>query len=168
MGKSKVTFNLDFEKKLNTIMNKKTALVVGNVIEKEMKKSISKGLSPVKGVGRFVPYAIQRGIPNGYPTGIVGKNKRPINLKLTGEFLKSLTHFTKRSGSGFEAKIGFKIVNKRISALFETHNEGKHPHVPQRRFVPTKKGERFLVSIERKYIAIITKRLNDVLKSTNN
>ena len=58
---------------------------LGTMVVEESKKMIRAGISPVKGVGRFVGYKD----PEKYPG--TRKPARPVNLTLTGEMVDSLS-----------------------------------------------------------------------------
>lgn len=94
---------------------------------------ISKGISPVKGERRFMPYsesylaAIEA---DRYPN----KSKRPVNLKLTGKMLDSL--YIKASGDSVE--IGFTDEK---ADFHNTQGAGKKKAI--RRLLPTNGGEVF-------------------------
>jgi len=111
----------------------------------EIKQSIERGVSPVKGEGRFAKYS------ESYGDAIkAGKYKpkrvRPVNLKLTGVLLNSLKVLVIKSG----LRISFD--NK----LADIHNrEGAGKSKTKRRMLPTNNGEQFSRSI--------TMRMKEVL-----
>ena len=115
------------------------------VLEKEIAGSILRGVSPVKGFGRFPKYS------DSYRKQIIKdrelrKRPSPVNLKLTGELLKSL--FVKVTPKGL--LIGFD------NFLADIHNrEGAGKKKVVRRMLPTKQGEQFN--------KVITTRLKQVL-----
>jgi hypothetical protein len=112
---------------------------------KEIVKSIERGVSPVKGFGRFVKYstAYLDKIRSGTYRS---KRIRPVNLKLTGELLKSLSVSITKNG------LSISFDNK----LADIHNrEGAGKSKTVRRMLPTNKGEQFSRSI--------TTRLKEVL-----
>lgn len=127
-------------KDLERPLNKKESNDMGSQVIKEMKNLVSKGISPIVGAGlskRFEPYhgsyrkqIKDRGRVDGYRKAL-----RPVNLKLSGAFLKSLRRtVTKRSGGGWDTVIGF---NDELSEDKETgHREGannqrKRPIIPE-------------------------------------
>ena len=141
----------------------------------KMKKFIAVGKSPVKGVGRFDAYAAQRlGTQKGdakskYPWPqrkgkYPGKKIRPINLHLSGKFLKQLTHWVVSKN---KISFGFNSPDEKTKKLIETHNEGKHPDVPMRRFLPTRKGEDLVVSVKRKTLETLQLEVNKVVQKSN-
>lgn len=213
---AKVKVNFDAMK--TNIMNKETARKIGVVITGTSKRMISKGLSPVKGEGRFESYAAQRASAGAkkikkslkskagrakasqiikakeqgsYPWTVMdrfpGKQVRPVNLSLNGWYLKHLrwwhiNGFKTAMSNAFSSgpkktvivNVGFSSSSqtyskppKRVEEMFETHNEGMHKHVPQRKHLPTGMGETFNVSIMRDVKKIIEKRVSDVVKFMN-
>lgn len=112
---------------------------VRGTLKKEITRSIERGVSPVKGQGRFEGYSdyyleqIKAGEYKEY-----GKKKRPVNLKLTGELLKSLI---------------VEVTSKGLSIMFTSplaykHNtKGVGRKNTRRRMLPTEEGEEFSRSI---------------------
>ena len=69
------------------------------IIIKEVRETIERGNSPVKGYGRFVEYSdvYKEAIKSGrYKSE--GKKNRPVNLTLTGKMLNSLIDRTTKTG----------------------------------------------------------------------
>lgn len=122
------------------------------VLREETLKSIRRGVSPVRGFGRFEPYS------ETYKTAIKkkrypGKRRiRPINLTLTGEMLKSIFSKVKKNSViiGFDNKLA--DIHNRLGA-------GKSKVV--RRLLPTNEGEKFT----RKITSELSKRLTKIAKS---
>ena len=114
---------------------------------KEIVKSIERGVSPVKGFGRFVKYSrVYRDAIKSKRYSKFAKRVRPVNLKLSGELLKSLLVKITKPG------ISISFDNK----LADIHNrEGAGKSKTVRRILPTKPGEQFSRSI--------TTRLKEVL-----
>ena len=185
---SKVKLRLDGLKKIKKLDHGRVA---SSTVD-EMKRFIAAGESPVKGIGRFTPYKASRvsseiktfaktvrsdqgnyyrkiakvalskynfypnSVRNKYPS----KTITPVNLYLSGEFLNSLTHRALKAGS----EIGHIKANARTRNLFETHNEGLNKNVPQRRYLPTKRGEKFVVSIMRLIKNLYAANIKAILK----
>jgi len=146
------------EKKLNSIrvpIDRRTADSIGTVVLREMKSMILKGLSPIQGRGRFEKYKN----PKKYP----GKRKRPrpVNLKLTGEFLKSLTADEKSSQTGWNTEISFG--NNQLSKDKEDGHRNRAGGQPSRPIIP-EGNETFAVRIKRKYIKLYKERIRKLLK----
>lgn len=179
----KVKFNFKIDKKLiaKNIMGPTTSRKIGTSVVRDLKKFISKGRSPIKRGSRFVAYASQRikekrNKRKRYPLSVQDefpdKRVRPVNLKLSGEFLKNLTWWRTRLGGllkiGMSKSTGRRSrPSKKILAMFKTHNEGTHKDVPQRKFLPTNRGEQLAVTIERNIKKISEKRINDIIRKEN-
>jgi len=175
MAKVKVKIDLDIidDLKAEIILNRVTQKKVWRIIVNAMADSISKGLSPVRGVGRFKAYAEQRDADDKkYPKSIRGKhpNKktRPVNLNLTGALIKHLTSSSFESGTG-SFDISMENGSSKIADIAEAHNNGtlESKNVPKRQFIPNNKKDEFTVSIVRLYTAEIEKRINELIKKSN-
>ena len=129
---------------------------VGRMTILEMKKMITVGLSPIRGNKRFPRYKN----PAKYP-----KNKKPrtpVNLTLTGDFLRALTYDTRPSTSGYATEIYYA---GREDVKEQGHREGANGQ-PERPTVPMGKEE-FAVRIERVYARIYRDRIREILKRKN-
>lgn len=73
---------------------------IGNSVTDNMRDFISKGISPIQGKGRFPAYKN----PKSYPGK--KKNARPVNLELSGDFLKSL-YSKGKTGINPQIEIGY-------------------------------------------------------------
>ncbi len=221
MAKTKVTLKWNGSLKPfaeGSIVDTQTASLIGTVVETMSKRVISTGLSPVLGVGRFVPYvgqgafseitkllkeaqkrrftrlsesakraqsanlkklvARQRSaamsqakaqadrIKNRfYPYSAMkkypDKKVKPVNLYLDGSFLDTLTHAPRPNGIEF----GHLFPDAKTKDLFEAHNEGLNKYVPQRKYLPNKKGELFIVSIMRAIRNVYSQRIKSIINS---
>ena len=139
MARSKVTFDTKALKADIEKYQSKAKEEAKQYLEKEIPAEILGGRSPVKGFGRFARYSdtyleqIKNGKYKEY-----GKKKRPVNLKLTGELLKSF--FVKVTSRGLE--MGFD------NELADIHNrKGAGKSGTARRMLPTNPGESFNRSI---------------------
>lgn len=135
-------------------VEKSDATEIGQKVTEEMKNLISKGISPILSEGRFPGYKN----PEKYPGKL--KNKRPVNLKLSGDFLNALTFKEVTSKSGFATQIFYKGESEDLKE--KGHREGangqlKRPTIPQR-------GEEFAARIKRLYSKIYKDRINQILK----
>lgn len=134
--------------KVNHALNKATSIVLPPLIT----KSIQSGLSPVKGVGRFVKYstsyvtAIKKGYVKDKP------RPRPVNLTQSGTLLKSL--FSRYSRDS--AVIGF------ADEKADYHNKGTDT-IPRRAMLPTSSGEEFNASITLRLRQVATAVINKIL-----
>lgn len=98
---------------------------LSNFLVSEMKRYISQGISPITGK-RFQAYKD----PKKYP----GKQKpqRPVNLKLTGQFLKSLVGKIK-AGKSPEISISFNnslAEKKELGHREGANSQRKRPIIP--------------------------------------
>jgi hypothetical protein len=144
----------------------KLANELGSEIILGIKKAVKSGLSPVAGYGRFIGYKGQiEGNKNKYPYNadpIYGKKVRPVNLTLSGDMLGSIYHKL-LDKTTLEIGIDDPVQVKKA----EAHNEGLHPDVPIRKFLPTWDGEVFIVSIQRRILDIVRQRISDMIKTSN-
>lgn len=140
----------------------------GDIVIGDMKHHIERGLSPVKGWGRFQGYKAQ-GAKNkkGYPYNVQDeypdKKVRPVNLKLSGKMQSAIEARPHPKAPGFT--IG--IFNKEELKKAETHNEGTNPNVPQRKFIPTAKGEEFTPTIMRTIKEVVRDIVAGIIDKTN-
>lgn len=109
-------------------LSKRSLNKVGNELIAEMKDNIAKGISPITG-RRFPGYKK----PSRYPGD--QKPARPVNLKLSGEFLDDMTT-DERSGSKPSITLYYK--GKDSDDKERGHREGangqpKRPTIPQGR-----------------------------------
>lgn len=141
-------------------ITKRDAEEAAKVIEAEMKALIAKGDSPIAGRGKFEPYRGQyrsRIAKYGY-ISVRGtkyrKSLRPINLKLTGEFLNTLQGRASKSAKfGFEAQVGFFGPGSGKSRKKEQgHREGANGQA-ERPIIP-RDGEKFHRRIVEKYLKV--------------
>ncbi len=155
---AKVTVKVKFDSDIFTNSLKEE---VGTAIVDEIKNFAAAGQSAVRGEGRFEQYSGQSD-PKKYPNNVKGKypgkKLRPVNLSLSGEYLKSLKAVVKNNS------IGISITGAKNLLKFQTHNEGTNPNVPERRILPSRQGESFAVSIERIYIDLMSKIVSDRLR----
>ena len=119
-----------------------------------VRDSIKRGVSPVKGFGRFQQYSesykahIKKKKPN-------GKRIRPINLTLTGALMRSL--FVKVLKNS--VVIGF---DNKLANIHNKEGAGKSKVI--RRMLPTNKGEKFSRSITIRLSEALTKVARGIFK----
>lgn len=178
MAKPKVTLKLDpaLERAVkNGVIDANTGKDLGDKVVEAMKESIARGVSPVKGEGRFIAYAAQRSSGGSgessfnkskYPYSVMSKypfkKLRPVNLYLGGGFIESITSRAKKN----IIEIGHINFPKGIRDLFEAHNEGLNKNVPQRKYLPNKQGDEFVVSIMRLIKDIVSERIKNIIKGS--
>lgn len=141
------------------VLKKSEAKSLGVAVEKEMKKLIAKGLSPVRGNGldkEFPPYKD----PDKYPGK--RKAKSPVNLKLTGHQLKNLKNIAVKIGKSWTASVGYD--NAFAKKKEDGHSTGGIKGVndqPRRPTIPRiQNGESFATPI----LNAILKKLRQILR----
>jgi len=161
--KTKVRF--DILKEIKTMSNKRLQKSLGETILNRMRAFIAAGFSPVRGQGRYRPYAVQREDAVGdYPEGI--KPAQPVNLRLDGEMLDSLAW--KTTDNKNKITIGLhRDTDSEVLVRAEVHNDGTRDDIPRRAFIPDKTGEEFIVTISSATKKVYEKRLNDIIKKSN-
>ena len=118
---------------------------IGTALIKAMKASIAKGISPITDGKRFPAYKN----PSKYPGSktikkkFPKKRKRPVNLLLSGKFLRDLTFNTKK---GKTPNITIRFKTKLSRDKEEGHRKGVNKQ-PKRPIIP-KATERFSERIE--------------------
>lgn len=139
---------------------------IGDGIVDQMKILIAKGISPIKGFGRFPAYKwaskkslarksgsargkkLNRQFQNKYPYSarkdFPDKRERPVNLKLSGQFLENLIARVK----GKTIEIGF--FEKPWTEYEQGHREGVNGQ-PPRPIIP-ENGEEFGETIYRRLV----------------
>lgn len=182
MARARVTLKLDGSLKAfaeNSVVTSEVQDELGSITLRLMLDVISKGLSPVDGVGRFEKYVAQRKVAPAskgrsrkdvstqrkrlYPFSVQktypNKTLSPVNLYLDGTFLNSLTY--RGTANGIE--LGHISPSAKTEALFEAHNEGLNKNVPQRKYLPNKRGEVFIVTIMRAIINVYSQRIKNII-----
>lgn len=184
---SKVTFTVKGVLKdisEGKLLTKSNLDEIGRETVTEMKDFISKGISPVKGVGRFEAYSAVRNSSGNKPTNRYPLDKQtqqinpskkinPVNLSLTGKHMRTLSHkATPRQDSAktsYGVQIGHINPDAETMEKFLTHNEGKYASstekIPQRKYLPTGPGSEFIVSIARMIKGIYSKQIKAIIKS---
>ena len=123
---------------------------VGRGIVENMKRIIAAGSSPIRGSGIAARFAAYKD-PAKYP----GKRKpsSPVNLKLSGDFLKDLGYIVKSGRKGYVAEVGYS-TDKSI-AKESGHREGVNGQ-PSRPTIPDyTRGEDFASSVIDAYRKVI-------------
>lgn len=150
--------------KIADVMTRDVADEIGKETIVEMKNLISRGISPIRGAGRFPGY-LRANEPDGYPNRVpkeLNKKKRPVNLKLEGHFLESMKFETKKIGSQFKTTIFFDTDLSKLKE--QGHREGangqpKRPTIPQ-----ADQGQTFAISIQKKIIDIINTAIQKIIR----
>lgn len=166
MAGIKVKVNLSIIKDIRKLTSSKYTDPIAESILDQMKDVISTGLSPIRGFGRFEAYKAQSrnrgGKKTGYPynvqTKFPGKKVRPVNLELSGDMLDALDYKNVRDG------IELSIYKKAEAEKAKTHQQGTDL-VPQRRFIPSTKGEQFITSITVSIKKMFVEALDKIIRS---
>lgn len=168
MAKHKVKLKFDGSIKVlkTNLVDNKTQNTLGEAVIEMMKDAMSKGLSPVKGFGRFIGYSSQRNNnKSSYPFNVKhkypSKKVRPVNLKLSGDLYDSIGFKGIKQG----VEIGHINMTSEIKEKFEKHNEGSDILVPQRKYLPNKRGETFIVTIMQMIKYIYTERIKFIINN---
>lgn len=160
--KSKVTVKFTALDSIKKYLRDKGDQETGEVVISEMKKAIASGLSPVRNFGRFEEYAAQKkgwGYPLSVKKQFPDKSLRPVNLKLSGDMLDSLD--TKKTKGGVEVGV-FAPDQAQKAKKHQAGDPGVN--LPQRRFIPARKGEEFIVTITRAIRDSFAKAVDRALK----
>lgn len=145
------------KKKLEQIqlpLDKDTATKIGKEVVTEMKDMISKGISPIQSVGRFEGYKN----PEKYPGD--RKPKRPVNLRLTGDFLNNLKFQVISQAKDYFVRVGFF---DRDSQLKEEGHRVGHNRQPKRPTIP-EGNEQLAQRIQRIISGLLRERIRQIIK----
>lgn len=119
--------------------------IVDIIVEK-----ITSGLSPVKGQNRYKKYSDKYSEQKG--------RKQPVDLVKTGKMLENLRARQTAKGS---IVLEFPSAKERNKAI--GHNEGSN-NLPQRKILPSKRGETFKKDILNKILKIVEKAINKAIR----
>lgn len=162
---TKVKLKLEPLRKLIQEMPLKVAVASNREIAKTIRQKIldlvSRGISPIEGKGRFPGYSASTSDKKRYPDTVKGKfpskRRRPVNLELSGKFLRSLKSYVKTRNV---IEVGF--LDKYGKDLEQGHREGAKGQ-PQRPIIPSG-SEQFALSIKAVIIKIYRDSVLDYLK----
>lgn len=143
---------------LSKITKKDLKSTSENVVEL-IKKLISKGISPIKGKSRFPAYKDPEVYPKKVRKRFPSKRTRPVNLKLSGKFLKNLKAKI-RQGKNPSITIGF--FDSYGETLETGHREGANTQ-PERPIIPIE-NEEFKEQVERELRTELTKIIKQRLR----
>lgn len=134
---------------------------LGNDIVDEMKGMIAKGISPIKGEGRFPAYKNPK---TGYPSTVrsqySSKRNTPVNLYLSGDFMDNLKPVIKKAGKVFKIEIGYH--DPREAKKEKGHREGANTQ-PKRPTIPIN-GENFAQRIQDVILVAAKKAISRIIK----
>lgn len=174
---ARVSTDFKLARGLTDRLTQREAKIIGEATVYEMKKMIASGQSPVKGEGRFPAYAAQRKGKGRYPDSVrkqyPSKRRRPVNLFLSGDYLKYLRWWLPPNkghvGIGFTGNTGKKTgIPASIRDKFLTHNEGQDENVPQRKHLPNAQGDQFARSVTSAYFKAVERVIAIWITEMNN
>lgn len=125
----------------------------------EMQSLIAKGISPVRGEGRFTGYS--ESYPSKWHQRTYGKKKRPVNLRLSGDMLSNLTYKIVKVGSRSAVEIFFKSAKSSGQKLSPEEKFQKNQKT--RPLLPTS-GKGFALSIQEIVVRHYNEAINAFLK----
>lgn len=146
--------------KLGQGLSREEATEIGRGTLRAILDLVERGISPIRGGGlggKFPPYKN----PKRYP----GKRKphTPVNLWLSGKFLRSLKYRVLRFGKGYVAEIGF---TSELSELKERGHRERANGQPKRPIIPVAtNGERFARLVEDAYLKVVSQHIKRLVKS---
>lgn len=131
-----------FKKLLESVQSARNLEELGRVAVDQMRLSLERGISPIRGERRLENYS--ESYSNAIKKGWLeyAKNVRPVNLILSGNMIAAIDY---KAQKGL-LEVG--IWDPEMAELAGYHQDGTKK-MPARRFVPTKKGESFTVTIDR-------------------
>lgn len=142
-----------FERLIEAVNSVRNLQELGAVAVKEMRLSLERGISPVRGERRFAAYSASytEAIKKGWLEH--EKKVRPVNLILSGRMLRSIEY---KAQKGL-LEVG--IWDAEMVELAGYHQEGT-PNMPQRKFIPDTQGEYLTVTIDRALINKLKEIIN--------
>lgn len=137
---------------------------LGEEVVEEIRRITARGLSPIRKEGRFPAYKRAKdkdGYPNNVKNKYPDKKKRPVNLRLSGDFMRNLRAKNVKkdrfSFAGFHIvgiTIGWKSRKDQLKE--EGHREGVNGQ-PKRPIIPTD-DEEFSPKIKKIIVEFFEKR----------
>lgn len=173
MARIKRSLKTEFDKKLSDgmkKMSKQELMQVGEEILEQILDDVSKGVSPIKGRGRFPRYKDTDKYPGDKNSEtrkkFPNKRSRPVNLWLSGDFLSNLEAFTKSNWRkdifgrlGYSLFVGFR---DQLSKLKEKgHRDGVNGQ-PERPIIPEGNEEfskKYLLRLKDGIAKVLNKKL---------
>lgn len=147
---------------LQAPLKQSEARQLGDVVVDAMREDIEGGNSTIKGRGKFPAYRgeYRRRIQKYGRIGKFSKKLRPVNLTLTGEFLKNLKVQVRKVKQGYAPLLGF--FETREQKMEEGHRTG-HNGQAKRPIIPAR-NEVFTVKIQRVYLDLISRAIAKIAK----
>lgn len=131
-----------------------TATAIGKIAVQGIKEFTEVGTSPIRGKLRFAAYIN----PTRYPGN--RKPRRPVNLRLSGDFMDALTYKLSKDSSGYSVNVGY--FDTKNAKKEQGHREGANGQ-PKRPTIPVQ-GEDFNVTIQTAMEARYALEANKILK----
>lgn len=140
-------------------LRKQDTQKMGREVVLEMKRLIAKGESPITGPGIPSKFPAYKN-PNRYPGN--RKPHRPVNLKLTGAFLKALGFRSFQISRRWFASVGFDSRKEQRKEL--GHREGANGQ-PKRPIIPNpSQGEKFKRKVQNKILEVARMSVRRVVR----
>lgn len=143
-------------------MRAKDAKALGAIVIAGMKDLISKGISPIAGMGRFPAYKNPR---MGYPSTVrkeyPSKRNTPVNLYLSGDFIAALNAQVQTIGSAARTIVGY--FDSKEAKKEKGHREGANTQ-PKRPTIPSG-SETFAQRIQVEILKFTRETLDRIIKS---
>lgn len=120
---------------LDQAINANDARELGETVILKMKNFISKGVSPVGDGIRYQGY-LRSNDPNGYPSSVRNrfpdKRARPVNLRLSGDFLNDLDVKVRSNVGGYAPEVGYftQLSGLKEQGHREAINQPPRPTLP--------------------------------------
>ena len=148
-------FEIELKKELEKVaslnrISKRDLDSMGRLLVTQMKETIAGGVSPITGQ-RFPKYKNPRKYPGNR------KPKSPVNLKLSGEFLKNLLF---RSRKGSNPSVTVYIRGRENQKKEEGHRDGANGQ-PKRPIIPEGRED-----FSRKISIAFLKKFQEILDNT--
>lgn len=142
---------------MSSPIDDKTAKLAGVAAVEEMKRLIGAGISTIQGSGRFPSYkeSYQRAI-RGSLGKEHGKTVRPVNLKLSGDFLSHLTSKVVSRGTQTTTEVGFYDSLSKLKE--QGHRDGANGQ-KERPIIPIS-GERFSATVRKAVADVYRSRVS--------
>lgn len=137
----------ELERKGLNALSKSELDFLGNQVRSKVVQVISQGQSPITGwPSRFPGYKNPEKYIKSVKSNFPNKKARPVNLKLSGEFLDSLYIKGLKRGDENYLNVGFNGFENELKEL--GHREGVNGQ-PKRPIVPSESGEDYIAPIRR-------------------
>lgn len=151
-------FVVKLDKTRKTIIDRRTASKLGQETVDGMLRLIVSGFSPIKGPGIRRAFRAYKN-PDKYPGN--RKPHRPVNLKLSGQFLEDLGFTIESSKTGFAPRVGYQTEES--DKKEKGHREGAGGQ-RRRPTLPTRSGQSLRDSIIDELTEVVQDRLDEVTK----